>query len=290
MIFDTFQVQPATANFGAAIAGAHTNFSEPAVDAVNYVRGTNAPGTEIGFHVTDFSTAANQQGVIDIGGDKQFQIHNGGVTFFSDLIDLRNVGAVNAKIDLRTYDLSSGFEHDDFMRAFVEVSTDGLNFTRVSFFDSFGIDGNDNDPLDALETVDGDLRPFTHFSLSIAADIAALRFGVEAQNNSDNEFMLFDNLLLQLAQYPGDTDGNGIVNFDDLNTLLTNYGLPGGFAQGDFDGNGIVEFADLNTLLTNYGTSAPTLSALAPVPEPSGVMLAAVGLIGGLWMYRRKQI
>jgi hypothetical protein len=50
-----------------------------------------------------------------------------------------------------------------------------------------------------------------------------------------------------------DVDGDNITGFSDLNTLLSQYGLSGTFAQGDFDGSGTVDFADLNTLLTYYG-------------------------------------
>ena len=290
IIFDNFTLQPATPDFGTAIANAKTNFSEPAVNALNYVRGTNAPGTELGFVTTSFTTGGAQQGVIDLAGDKQFQLNNAGATFFSDLVDLRTVGAVDAKIDLRTYDLSTGFEATDFLRAFVEVSTDGLNFTRMSFFDAFGIDGNDNDPLDLLETGAGGINgPFTRFSLNIAADIAALRFGVEALNNSGNEFMLFDNLMLLLAQFPGDADGSGTVDFTDLGILLNNYNQPGTFETGDFDGSGSVDFTDLGILLNNYNQSAPTLTIAAPVPEPSSIVLAGLGLAGMFFVRRRKQ-
>ena len=49
----------------------------------------------------------------------------------------------------------------------------------------------------------------------------------------------------------GDTDGNNLVNFTDLNRLLDNWGTPGPI--GDVDGSGSVNFADLNLLLDNWG-------------------------------------
>lgn len=77
--------------------------------------------------------------------------------------------------------------------------------------------------------------------------------------------------------FPGDTNGDLIVDFTDLNTLLTNYGLAGAFAEGDFDGNGIVNFNDLNMLLTNYGLTAPQSAQISAVPEPASWVLAALG-------------
>ena len=285
--FDNLTVQAATPTFGDVIPNAKTNFNEPNVAAIDYVRGTNAPGTELGF--STITTAGAPQGVTDFGGDKQFQVSNSGVTFTSDLIDLRSVGGLTAKIDLRTYDLTTGFEANDFLRAFVEVSTDGITFTRMSFFDAFGVDGDNNDPLDLLETGGGATGPFSNFTLSIGSEISALRFGVEALNNSTNEFMLFDNLLLLLAQFPGDADGSGTVDFTDLGILLNNYNQAGAFETGDFDGSGTVDFTDLGILLNNYNQPAPTNSQAAAVPEPSTLLLGCAGVLGVLIAARRKR-
>jgi len=49
----------------------------------------------------------------------------------------------------------------------------------------------------------------------------------------------------------GDLDGNGSVNLDDLNTILTNFGQ--NTSVGDVDGNCFVDLDDLNIVLTNFG-------------------------------------
>ncbi len=51
---------------------------------------------------------------------------------------------------------------------------------------------------------------------------------------------------------PGDLDGDGDVDFDDLVTLLGAYGTS---ADGDVDGDGDTDFDDLVALLGAYGTS-----------------------------------
>ena len=54
---------------------------------------------------------------------------------------------------------------------------------------------------------------------------------------------------------PGDVDGDGDVDFDDLNLMLAVYGT--GDPLGDLDGDGDTDFDDLNLLLANYGNTCP---------------------------------
>lgn len=51
----------------------------------------------------------------------------------------------------------------------------------------------------------------------------------------------------------GDLDNDGDTDFDDLVTLLNDYGCTGGFCIGDTDGDGDCDFTDLVRLLTAYG-------------------------------------
>ena len=55
---------------------------------------------------------------------------------------------------------------------------------------------------------------------------------------------------------PGDTNGDGVVNFADLNTVLTQFGQTGAGLAGDVNDDGVVNFADLNVVLTNFGQTA----------------------------------
>ena len=50
---------------------------------------------------------------------------------------------------------------------------------------------------------------------------------------------------------PGDVDGNGVVDFNDLLAVLAAWGPCAG-CPADFDGNGFVDFNDLLTLLANW--------------------------------------
>jgi hypothetical protein len=50
-----------------------------------------------------------------------------------------------------------------------------------------------------------------------------------------------------------DTDGNNVINFLDLNTVLSEFGQSGKGLAGDVNGDGVVSFLDLNAVLSEFG-------------------------------------
>lgn len=53
---------------------------------------------------------------------------------------------------------------------------------------------------------------------------------------------------------PGDATGDGAVDFDDLNLILANWGMPvPPGTSGDLDLDGDVTFSDLNLVLAEWG-------------------------------------
>lgn len=70
-------------------------------------------------------------------------------------------------------------------------------------------------------------------------------------------------LILTLAAPPppclGDADGNGVVNFGDVTSVLANFGnvYPSGDGPGDANHNGVVNFADVTAVLANFGIVCP---------------------------------
>lgn len=59
--------------------------------------------------------------------------------------------------------------------------------------------------------------------------------------------------LSLFSDCPGDVNGDGFVDFTDLNILLTQYGDVGTGLAGDLNGDGFVDFTDLNMLLSAFG-------------------------------------
>ncbi len=56
---------------------------------------------------------------------------------------------------------------------------------------------------------------------------------------------------------PGDTNGDRIVNFADLNVILSQFGQTGVGLSGDLNGDNVVNFTDLNLVLSNFGVVCP---------------------------------
>ena len=89
---------------------------------------------------------------------------------------------------------------------------------------------------------------------------------------------------------PGDANLDGKVDINDLTVVLANYNQTGmAWAQGEFTGYGTVDINDLTIVLANYNRVAGSSAAIAPVPEPAAVLLAAIGLMGLAVAFRRKR-
>jgi hypothetical protein len=59
--------------------------------------------------------------------------------------------------------------------------------------------------------------------------------------------------IRRIVDCPGDTNGDAVVNFTDLNAVLAGFGQSGAGLPGDVDGDGAVNFTDLNLILSNFG-------------------------------------
>ena len=80
---------------------------------------------------------------------------------------------------------------------------------------------------------------------------------------------------------PGDANGDGRVDINDLTIVLTNFGRTGmTWSRGDFLGDGTVDINDLTIVLANFGRTAG--AGPAAVPEPASLVLLGIGAIVAL--------
>ena len=90
----------------------------------------------------------------------------------------------------------------------------------------------------------------------------------------------------QRTVLPGDANGDGRVDVNDLTIVLSNFGKTTGMSwgTGDFNGDGKTDINDLTIVLSGYGQSlGSSVAGPAAVPEPSTLALlgvAAAGLLG----------
>jgi hypothetical protein len=91
-------------------------------------------------------------------------------------------------------------------------------------------------------------------------------------------------LTLSLGVVPGDTNNDKVVDAADFVNLKKNFGKStgGGAASGDFNASGTVDWADLSTQMSNFGVPGRVTTA----PEPCSAMLLVFGAAALLWRRR----
>ena len=89
---------------------------------------------------------------------------------------------------------------------------------------------------------------------------------------------------------PGDANGDGRVDVNDLTIVLTNFGRTGTtWSQGDFNANGTVNVNDLTIVLSNYGYGVTSNAGASAVPEPSALALLVAAAALAPLAFRRRQ-
>lgn len=100
--------------------------------------------------------------------------------------------------------------------------------------------------------------------------------------------------VFYFGSLPGDSNGDGAVNFADLVAVAQNYGMTtsAGAAGGDFDGDGNVGFADLVTVAQGYGSGLTLPAGDTPlaVAAPAKSKPAGATVIPGSPFGRKNRI
>lgn len=90
-------------------------------------------------------------------------------------------------------------------------------------------------------------------TIELAGSIGQPDAGVLAHGTIELSGGFWQPLTAVPTACPGDADGNGRVDIDDLLTVLGLFGDPGPGSPGDADGDGDTDADDLHEVIVNFG-------------------------------------
>jgi fibronectin-binding autotransporter adhesin len=244
-------------------------------------------------HAADTGNVAVIADAVDLSGGMNYlgdALQLGGATGDSNSTPLTlSDGAV---IDW-TFDGTGG--NTSYLDVKGDITLDGT--LTVNVLDGVGTAGTEDIfIMMARGTIFGDVGDVT---IAKPAGWAWDSFAIEQRSPSTWALVLKNATFGVVAQDPGDTDGNRIVDEDDLANFKLAFGLGGAelIAEGfgfdpDFDDDGDADLDDFVTLRQYFGTDfdpeAPAMPDLSQTPEPATMSLLALGALAILRRRSRK--
>jgi hypothetical protein len=160
---------------------------------------------------------------------------------------------VNAQPDDDLVIINTGFTLDALGVTPNTPFTARAEFNRATAMIDWSMNGTALGSTNPLVGTDDQGNPRIHRNLN-----AVVLFGGDddtAPQTPPYSTMTLDDLrVTRLVPCP-DANGDNIVNFTDLNAVLSSFGQAGVGIPGDVNGDGVVNFADLNAVLSDFGTT-----------------------------------
>lgn len=247
-------------DYGKAVVPASTGLEEAAPGATSFHRGPGDQELEWDaqlLQVTAFAAVADTfKDPANPRNLQQFHLNNASIIVTTERIDVRGASDVRASVDLRIWDTSTGFEADDGLTLKVLVSRDGILFEEQTWID---IRGTATVPLSKGQN--GAFTTYTTEPGFIPDDAASIRIVLEANTNSNNEHLFWDNLR---------------------------GGPPVPFRRGDCDVSGSTDIADALKTLFWLFTDTPTPTCLDSCDSSDDGKVDVTDAIYTLsWLFRR---
>jgi len=110
-----------------------------------------------------------------------------------------------------------------------------------------------------MMAVDGPIKTVQDFTVALSAGSeSGTRSGVSQLGQVALRVVFTDDteaiiVASAVSACPGDVNGDGVVDFLDLNAVLSGFGHIGDVVDADLDLDGDVDFMDLNAVLSHYG-------------------------------------
>lgn len=148
-----------------------------------------------------------------------------------------------------------GFRLDEAQRLLIHAApgtTDGASSGAIAQFSlsSNGAPLHQYDALAGLPPLEvNEVFPAGDYELRV--ELSAM-FAVASLGGDGAQASMIASVLVA-ADCPGDANGDGVVDFLDLNHVLSDFGITAPGLVGDLDDDGDCDFIDLNIVLSNFG-------------------------------------
>ncbi len=243
-----------------AIAGIHKR--SPANANCFFMGDINSRATQPGASIASYEWDLNGDGVFETNSGKANRqyVSNGvyPVTLrITDSNGKTGEDTINLTVFGATTTLTSVAPANGMQGEIVPVTLTGTNLKNLTSASMVTVSGTG---VIAIGTPVPNAEGTSVTGLSFQSDVNAPTGGRHVTvSNADGMATLTLAFVVMpgFTPCPGDTNGDRIVNFADLNTILSQFGQTGAGLSGDLNSDGIVNFTDLNIVLSNFGIVCP---------------------------------